>query len=98
MTSQRAVFIAGWLRCSTIKAASNRLKHGVSFEEAVSVFYDPLAATVVDPEGEYRFITTGLSGAGRLLVVVYADWGHTLRIISTRLANRREKKMYENES
>jgi hypothetical protein len=82
-----------------VKASTNRAKHGVSFEEAVSAFYDPLAATVTDPDtaGEYRFVTIGRSASGRLLVVVYADWGHTLRIISARRANRHEKRAYEEE-
>jgi len=79
------------------KAASNLEKHGVSFEEAETVFRDPFAATVLDPdvEGEYRFVTTGVSTGGRLLVVVTAEGGHNLRIISARLPTRREQRFYE---
>lgn len=79
------------------KAASNLDKHGVSFDEAASVLYDPLSITVDDPdsEGEYRFITTGLSTGLRVIVVVHADGEHTLRIVSARLANRREREVYE---
>jgi uncharacterized protein len=60
------------------KAASNLRKHGVSFEEAVSVFYDLLAATGADPdhsEDEARFVTFGISSAGRLLVVSHTERG-----------------------
>ncbi len=79
------------------KAAFNLVKHGVAFEEAISVFADQLAGTLPDPdsEGEYRFVTTGLSARGRLLVVVSSEARHTIRIISAREANRREKKAYE---
>lgn len=58
------------------KAESNQTKHGVSFEEALTVFYDPLAATFRDPqhsEREHRFITVGYSARGRLLVVCHTE-------------------------
>lgn len=79
------------------KATGNLEKHGVSFEEAVTVFGDPLAVMVSDPdsEGEYRFVTKGLSERRRLLVVVSTERDHTVRIISAREAVRREKKEYE---
>ncbi len=79
------------------KAESSLDKHGVTFEEALTVFDDPLAGTMPDPvsEGEYRFVTTGLSARGRLLVVVTTERGHTIRIISAREPTRREKKQYE---
>ena len=80
------------------KAALNHLKHGVSFEEAASVFGDPLAATVLDPDhstDERRFITMGVTLTQRLLVVVHSDRADSTRIISARAATRAEKKKYE---
>lgn len=80
------------------KAVSNLRKHGVSFEEASTIFYDPLALTGDDPdhsEGEERLITFGLSSAGRLLVVSHAEGDKVIRIISARLATRRERQLYE---
>jgi len=80
------------------KAARNLRKHGVSFEEAVSVFYDPLAATGADPdhsEDEERFVTFGLSSAGRLLVVSHSERGEAIRIISARAAAPSERRIYE---
>jgi hypothetical protein len=80
------------------KAKKNRNKHGVSFEEASSVFGDPLALTIPDPlhsEEEDRFITLGESHHRRLLVVVSTDRGDTIRIIGARVATRRERKDYE---
>jgi len=80
------------------KAKRNRNKHGVSFEEASSVFGDPLALTIPDPlhsEEEDRFITLGESHSRRLLVVASTDRGNRVRIISARVATRRERKDYE---
>ena len=80
------------------KAKRNLKKHGVSFEEAVTVFYDPLSATFDDPDhsvGEYRYITIGLSSRDRLLVVAHAERGEILRIISARLATAHERKKHE---
>jgi len=80
------------------KAARNLRKHGVSFEEAVSVFYDPLAATGADPdhsEDEERFVTFGISSAGRLLVVSHTERGAAIRIISARGATQSERRIYE---
>lgn len=80
------------------KAAENLRKHAVSFEEASSVFFDPLSATGDDPDhsvGERRFVTFGLSSAGRLLVVAHAERGDAIRIISGREATRAERKLYE---
>ena len=81
------------------KAAANRQKHGVSFDEAVTVFYDPLAATVQDPDhsaGERRLITIGYSWSGRLLVAAHVERGTIVRIISARLASGQERKRHEN--
>ncbi len=80
------------------KAALNVRRHGVSFEEAASVFGDPLAATVPDPAhstDERRFITMGVTLAQRLLVVVHTDRADPTRIISARVATRGEEKKYE---
>ena len=80
------------------KAKKNRSKHGVSFEEASSVFGDPLALTIADPlhsEEEDRFITLGESHRRRLLVVVFTDRGDKIHIITARVATGRERKDYE---
>ena len=82
----------------TEKAKQNLLKHGVSFEEAVTVFYDPLSATFDDPDhsvDEDRFITVGLSSRNRLIVVAHAERGKNLRIISARVATAHERKKHE---
>lgn len=82
------------------KAATNRRKHRVSFEEATTVFGDPLSRTVSDPdhaEVDKRFVTVGFSHRHRLLVVVHSDHGETVRIISARAATRSEREVYEEE-
>lgn len=82
------------------KADINQRKHGVSFEEASSVFYDPLSSTIDDPlhsNEEDRFIIIGMSNQMRLLIVVHLDRGDNIRIISARLANRHERRQYEQE-
>jgi uncharacterized DUF497 family protein len=83
------------------KANRNLKKHGVSFEEAVTVFYDPLSATFDDPDhsdDEYRYITIGLSSSDRLLLVAHAERRESLRIISARPATAHERKRHEGES
>lgn len=80
------------------KAASNLRKHGVSFEEASTVFADPLATTVPDPDHsveEQRWLTTGASWRHRVVIVWHADHGHTVRIIGARLATPHERRTYE---
>jgi hypothetical protein len=80
------------------KAASNLTKHGVSFEEASTVFSDVLSLTIPDPdhsEDEDRWIILGQSHRQRLLAVVHTDDGETVRIISTRFAEPRERRKYE---
>lgn len=82
----------------TEKAESNLQKHEVSFEEAATVFFDPLSLTIPDPlhsEGENRFVTTGLSNQQRQLVVVHSEGDDKIRIISARLATASERKKYE---
>jgi uncharacterized DUF497 family protein len=77
------------------KAAANDRKHGVSFVEATTVFADALAELVDDAIHPERAIIVGESSAGRLLVVVFEDRGGTVRIISSRLATRAERRRYE---
>jgi uncharacterized DUF497 family protein len=80
------------------KATSNLRKHDVSFQEAATVFGDPLSLTVVDTSAaarEARFVTIGQSGQGQTLVVVHVDHGDTIRLISARLATRSERRTYE---
>ena len=79
------------------KAASNFRKHGVSFAEAETVLYDPLALTQEDEDaaGEARFVSLGLGGEGRLLVVVWTQREDHIRLISARLATRNERRAYE---
>jgi len=80
------------------KAESNYQKHGVSFAEAATVFFDLLSITVPDPlhsVDENRFVITGLSYQQRHLVVVHADRGDRIRIISARLASASERNKYE---
>jgi uncharacterized DUF497 family protein len=73
----------------------------VSFEEATTIFGDPLSSTIPDPlhsDEENRFITIGTSHMNRILVVVHVDRGDNIRIINARFASGREKKKYaENE-
>lgn len=83
----------------TRKARRNVEKHGVTFEEAATAFADPQSLTEFDPdhsEDEERFVLVGASHAGRLIVVVHTDRGDTIRIISARIATRRERKTYAN--
>jgi uncharacterized protein len=80
------------------KAERNHAKHGVSFEEATTIFDDPLADVVPDLDHsveEDRFICMGTSEQGRLLVVVFTEAGDTIRIVSARQATPKEKKHYE---
>jgi uncharacterized DUF497 family protein len=80
------------------KARQNRRKHRVSFQEAATVFGDPLAVTYPDPDhsvSEQRFITVRMSGAGRVLMVAHLDRNENIRIISARKTTRRERKHYE---
>lgn len=80
------------------KAAGNLAKHGVSFEEASTVFRDPLSQTGRDPDhslDEERFIVFGLSTSGRLLVVAHVERNDTIRIISARAATASERTIYE---
>ena len=80
------------------KARRNLSKHKVSFEEAMTVLYDPLAATFDDQEhsnDECRFITIGYSTKGHLLVVSHSEREDAIRIISARFATARERKRHD---
>ncbi len=80
------------------KAATNRRRHGVSFEEAATTFQDPLARIHADPghsASERREILVGHSSQQRLLLVSFTDRGSNIRLISARPATRRERRDYE---
>ena len=83
---------------NALKATANLRKHGISFDEAASVFFDSLSATGDDPDHsleERRFVTFGMSSSGRLLVVAHAQHDDAIRIITARPATRAERKLYE---
>ena len=80
------------------KADSNLKKHGVSFQEAASVFGDALSITYYDPDHsmrEHRFITVGMSRSGSVLMVAHTDRGDSIRIINARKTTRKERRYYE---
>lgn len=81
-----------------IKAAQNIKKHKVSFEEAASVFGDPMAYTFADPDhsvGEKRWLTFGMSAQKRVLAVIYTERRGKVRLISARRATKHERSIYE---
>jgi len=80
------------------KAQRNFVKHGVSFDEAVTVFSDPLAVTIHDPDHsdqEQRFLTTGLSKRRRSIIVAHTDREGRVRLFSAREVTARERSQYE---
>ena len=80
------------------KAQLNLRKHGVSFQEAVGAFMDPLSVTIPDPDHSYdeeRLVLIGFSQSNRLLVVVHTESVDTIRLISAREASRFERRQYE---
>lgn len=82
------------------KASRNEAKHGVTFEEAKTVFNDPFALTVSDPDHsdeEERWVDIGLSTEGRLLVVWYTERSEVIRIIGSRKAAKAEERAYAHE-
>jgi len=84
-----------------LKASANERKHRTTFGEATTVFDDPLSVTIADPDhsnGEERFLLLGHSKPGHLLVVAHCERGRAIRIISARTANRRERRVYEEEN
>ena len=82
------------------KCEEDMRKHGVSFDEAKTIFNDPLAMTVSDPEHssqEDRYIDMGRSSRGRILMVWYTERGRNIRIIGSRKASRSQRRQYEEE-
>jgi uncharacterized protein len=80
------------------KATANIRKHGVSFDEAATVFADVLSHIFPDfdhSDDETRFLIIGMSQTDRVLVVSHTDRGETVRIISAREATRKERTFYE---
>ncbi|MGL5083308.1 MAG: BrnT family toxin [Microcoleaceae cyanobacterium] len=80
------------------KAERNLSKHGVSFEEAKTVFDDPLYVDFYDPdhsEDEERYLIVGQSSRGQLLIVSYTERGDAIRLISAREVTRTEREAYE---
>jgi len=80
------------------KSKLNVRKHGSSFEEGKTVFNDPFAITIGDPDhsdDESRYIDIGLSSKGKLLVIWYTDRNENIRLIGCRKATRSERKAYE---
>jgi len=80
------------------KAEENLRKHKINFDEAKTVFNDPLSITIADPqhsEDEHRYIDIGASSKGRILVVSYTERRSDIRIISCRNATKQERKGYE---
>ncbi len=83
------------------KAKDNLKKHSVSFDEAVTAFYDPFSATFDDPDHsvkEQRFITIGFSSKPRLLAIAHTEKRKITRIISARPATTHERKNHEKQS
>jgi len=82
------------------KAETNARKHGVTFDEAATVFGNPLALLMADPDhslDEERFLLLGMSNRRRLLVVAFAERPPRTRLISARQATRQERRRYETE-
>jgi uncharacterized DUF497 family protein len=82
------------------KANRNEAKHGVTFEEAKTIFNDPFAMTVSDPDHsdeEERWVDIGLSAEGRLLVVWYTERSEKIRIIGSRRATKAEERVCAHE-
>ena len=87
--------VYGW---DAAKAKANLQKHGVSFDEAATVFLDPLALTFPDPfdsSGEEREITIGYTAGHQVVFLAHCQRGSSVRIISARRATRRERRQYE---
>jgi uncharacterized DUF497 family protein len=82
----------------TTKAAKNLSKHQVSFDEAETVFDDPLYIDFYDPdhsEAEERYLIVGRSNQGKILIVSYTEREDSIRIISARKVTKAERKVYE---
>ena len=82
------------------KAKANLAKHGLGFAEAATVFQDPLAITIFDPdhsESEDRYVTIGVSDQGRAMIAAHADRDDRIRIVSARELTRSERREYDKE-
>lgn len=90
-----ATVVYGDFEWDSVKAALNLRKHGVSFEEASTIFSDPSYLLQPDASSGARFLAVGMSGLVRILVVVHVERGPRVRIISARKAKRSEAKTYE---
>ncbi len=91
-------FVFEW---DSAKADTNLRKHGVSFEEASTVWGDPLALILPDTDhsgSEQRYILLGLSSLQRLLVIAHTERRERVRIISARQATRKERRSYEEQA
>lgn len=93
--------MAGYLfEWDPAKAETNRRKHNIAFDEATTVFSDPLSMLRTDPDhslSEQRFIVLGMSNQRRLLVVSFSERPPGTRLISARRATRKERRQYEQE-
>lgn len=99
--SQESVVASMRFDWDDTKAAVNHAKHGVSFDEAETVFLDALARIEEDPDhsvAEQRYLIWGLSALHRLLLVSFSERGETIRIISARRASREERQRYEEDT
>ena len=86
--------------CDPDKAFANQRKHGIGFDEAATVFGDPLSITVLDSghSDEERWVILGMSVTQKLLIVVHTVRGERIRLISARSATKHEKRNYEESS
>ncbi|HLE56734.1 MAG TPA: BrnT family toxin [Rhodothermia bacterium] len=85
----------------SVKAWQNKAKHGVTFEEAQTVFRDPLGGIIDDPlhsMDEQRLLLIGMSDRQRLITVMFTEKGDRIRLISARLVTRAERRNYEETS
>jgi uncharacterized DUF497 family protein len=83
------------------KAEQNLKKHGISFDEASTTFEDPLANVYLDPdhsESECRYVMVGMSSSGKTIVISFVERDDRVRIMSARVATRKERRTYEEES
>lgn len=97
-TAEQSVYWIVVFRWDPRKAAANLRKHRINFHEAATVLNDPVSTTFPDADHsslELRFVTIGMSTGGRILVVVHAEEGDAVRIISARRATRHERRFYE---
>ena len=91
-----ATIVYGDFEWDDAKAATNLIKHGISFEEAVTAVVDPNALFLLDDSGsEHRLVAIGMSKQTRVLFVVHVEHGERDRIISARVATRTEENLYE---